>query len=67
MRKQRVKKAAQTHPYHEYEGTPLWRVVTQGIADLVENRDIEERTGREHIVGYLCKLLARRKKALLSI
>ena len=66
MPQQRVRKGLPSHPYCEYEGTPLWRALDKGIADLVENQDLEERTRREYFVGYLCKLLARRRKKLVS-
>ena len=46
-----------SHPYKQFEGTPLWEAVKKGIDDLVENNDIEETTRREYIVGYLCKLI----------
>ena len=46
-----------THPYEIFEETPLWDIVNKGINDLVENKDIEETTQREYIVGYLCKLI----------
>lgn len=42
-------------PYEMFVGTPLWDVINKGINDLVENKDIEETTNREYIVGYLCK------------
>ena len=66
MPQQRLRKGVASHPYREYEGTPLWRALDKGIADLVENQDLEERTRREYIVGYLCKLLAGRRKKLFS-
>ena len=46
-----------SHPYEQLEHTRLWVVINKGIDDLVENDDIEERTQREYIVGYLCKLV----------
>jgi hypothetical protein len=46
-----------SHPYGQFEGTPLWVVINKGINDLVENNDLEETTQREYIVGYLCKLI----------
>ncbi|MGE7837252.1 hypothetical protein [Viridibacillus arvi] len=46
-----------SHPYNQYEHTRMWAVINKGIDDLVENNDIEEMTKREHIVGYLCKLV----------
>ena len=46
-----------SHPYEQFEGTPLWGAINKGIDDLVENNDIEETTRREYIVGYLCKLI----------
>ncbi|SEM50177.1 hypothetical protein [Paenibacillus sp. OV219] len=46
-----------SHPYGQFEGSPLWEVINKGINDLVENNDLEEITKREYIVGYLCKLI----------
>ena len=46
------------HPYETHEGSELWKLISQGINDLVTNGDLEERTSREHIVGYLCKVVS---------
>jgi hypothetical protein len=48
------------------ENKRLWKAVNKGISDLVENQDLKEITHREYIVGYLCKVLTRRKKKLFS-
>lgn len=45
-------------PYIKFESTELWNVVSQAITDLVGNTDIEEKTDRKYIVGYLCKVLS---------
>ncbi|HEX8203095.1 MAG TPA: hypothetical protein VF590_21640 [Isosphaeraceae bacterium] len=45
------------HPYQEYEALKVWKVLSKGIKDLEANGDIEEKTARPHIVGYLSKLL----------
>lgn len=45
------------HPYKEYENTELWDLISKGIDELSENKDIQELTRREYIVGYLCKLI----------
>jgi hypothetical protein len=47
-----------SHPYKQFEGTTLWKVISKGIDDLVENNDLEEKEQREYIVGYLCKLIS---------
>ena len=52
--------------YKELENKRLWKAVNKGISDLVENQDLKEITHREYIVGYLCKVLTRRKKKLFS-
>jgi hypothetical protein len=49
------------HPYTRWKGTALWKAVEKGIADLVENRDIVEKTPRAYIVGYICKAVSRGK------
>ncbi len=60
---QRVPKG-QRHPYLAWEGTSLWRVVEKAVGDLVENQDLIENEYREYIVGYICKLIERRKKSV---
>ncbi len=47
-----------SHPYEEYEGGPLWEAVDRAVGDLVSNGDLEEKTGRSYIVGYICKLVS---------
>lgn len=46
-----------SHPYKEFENTPIWKIVNKAIKELVENDDIEEKTQREYIVGYISKLI----------
>jgi hypothetical protein len=48
------------HPYKEYEASALWQVVEQAIDSLVKNGDIEEKTHRNYIVGYICKSVSTR-------
>lgn len=54
------------HPYVRWEGTPLWNAIEKSVADLVENQDLIEKTNREYIVGYVCKLVERRKTRILA-
>ena len=42
-------------PYYKYEGLPAWKIIDQGVSDLVANQDLKEMTVRSHIVGYLVK------------
>jgi hypothetical protein len=44
-------------PYEEFKTTPIWEVFDKAIQDLASNSDIEEKTDRSYIVGYLCKTL----------
>jgi len=46
--------------YHneDFKTTRIWDVINNSVDDLVNNTDIEEKTDRGHIVGYLCKKLA---------
>ena len=44
-------------PYEEYKIDPLWQVIGDCLSDLHSNGDIEEKTDREYIVGYLTKKL----------
>jgi hypothetical protein len=51
--------ARSASPYDLYKETKEWKIVEKAIQDLVENNDIAETTGRDYIVGYLCKQLAK--------
>jgi hypothetical protein len=46
-----------SHPYKKFENTPLWNIINKAIDDLVENDDIEEKSKREYIVGYISKVI----------
>ena len=50
------------HPYVDYETDPLWPLIEHGIDDLVKNHDLIEQTGRDHIVGFLCKAILKGQK-----
>ena len=50
------------HPYKNFEESALWRVVEDAINNLVENDDLEEKTGREYIVGYIVKHIKEQQK-----
>ena len=45
------------HPYKEFESMVLWKTIDKAIGDLEENQDLELKTPREYVVGYLCKNL----------
>ena len=42
-------------PYENLRHTGIWQVVDNAIENLVTNEDIEEKTHRDYIVGYLCE------------
>ena len=44
-------------PYEKFKSNKIWNVVDRAVDNLVENNDIEERTNREYIIGFLCKTL----------
>ena len=45
------------HPYREFEELRVWKVLSKGLNDLQANGDIEEKTARSYLIGYLSKLL----------
>ena len=47
-----------SHPYSEFEHTPLWKAIDAAVAELEQNRDVELKTTREHVIGYLCQQLS---------
>ena len=50
-----------THPYQEFEGSPLWRAVDAEIAALESNNDLKLTTARPYVVGALCQRLVRER------
>jgi hypothetical protein len=54
------------HPYSRWEGTPLWKAIEKSIADLVVNQDLIEKEHREYIVGYICKIVDRRRTTIVA-
>ena len=51
---------APKHPYVAFEGTPVWRALKKAMEDLDENQDLELTEWHQYVVGYACKVLARR-------
>jgi hypothetical protein len=47
------------HPYKQYEGTELWKILSDVLDELNENQDITMTTKREYIVGYMCRKLSK--------
>ena len=56
----------QVHPYARWEGTQLWKAVEKAVEGLVENQDLIEKAPREYVVGYICKVVERRKTAIVA-
>jgi len=52
-------KDAPTHPYVEFEGTELWRIVKKALSDLERNQDIELKEWHQYVVGYICKQVSK--------
>jgi hypothetical protein len=46
-----------THPFDEYKDTRLWHVVAAAVAELEATREIRIDTGRDYVIGYLCRRL----------
>ena len=53
-----ITRLAMSHPYSQFEQTPLWKAIDSAIAELERNRDVELTTARTHVIGYLCQELA---------
>lgn len=62
---QRVPKR-QKRPYTRWEGTALWRAVDKAVCDLVQNQDLVEGEYHEYVVGYICKIIDRRKRVVIA-
>ena len=46
-----------THAFDEYKDTRLWHVVAAAVAELEATREITVDTGRDYVIGYLCRRL----------
>lgn len=51
------------HPYKEYEGSKVWKAVAKAIRDLEGNDDLVLKELRPYVVGYICKVLVKRRVA----
>ena len=47
-----------THPYKEFENTPMWRAIDQAVSDLERNSDLALVTAREYVIGYITKAVS---------
>lgn len=47
-----------THPYKEFEDTPIWCAVDRAISDLERNSDVALVTTREHVIGFITKAVS---------
>ena len=47
-----------THPYSQFEGSDLWRVLERALTDLCANQDLTVTTAPEYVIGFLCRALA---------
>jgi hypothetical protein len=57
-RKEKIDKSAPSvSPYEMQKGTAVWKIMDNAINDLVENKDLLEKTRRDYIVGYICNKL----------
>jgi hypothetical protein len=44
--------------YMDYEDTLMWCWMSQGIRDLMRNKDLIKVEDRRYVVGYICKVIA---------
>lgn len=49
------------HPYKKFGNTKLWKLLDSAFDDLVKNQDIELKTSKNYVVGYLCKKISKTK------
>jgi hypothetical protein len=49
------------HPYVEFEKTKLWNAVSAAIVDLQKNQDLKLAATQQHVVGYICQKLVKKK------
>jgi hypothetical protein len=50
-----------THPYKQFEKLPTWKTVAKAIEELEKNHDLELKTSREHVIGYITQQLTTAK------
>lgn len=44
-------------PYKDLMSHPAWKVIEKSISELESNSDLELRTARRHVIGYLVEKL----------
>ncbi len=45
------------HPYKKFEGTIVWKTLGEALNKLEKNNDLEFKTAKEYVVGFLCESL----------
>ena len=46
------------HAFAEYRGTPVWRALSDALAELEATGEIKVETAPDYVIGYLCQELA---------
>lgn len=46
------------HPYIKFESMRAWEVLDKSIDDLIHNDDLEPKTSKQYIIGYIMKMLS---------
>jgi hypothetical protein len=49
------------HPYVEFEGSELWKVISKTVRELEKNGDFQLTTNSNYVVGFLCQQLQQKK------
>ena len=50
-----------THSFEDYRDTPLWRDLSDALAELEATREVKVDTAPEYVIGYLCQELAAKR------
>ena len=50
-----------THSFEDYRDTPLWRALSDALAELEATREVKVDTAPDYVIGYLCQELAAKR------
>ena len=55
------------HPYAEFEGSALWKLIDNELSELERNRDLALTTARPYVIGSLCRALIAPRGAFFAL
>jgi hypothetical protein len=55
------------HPYQDLESLPIWNILSEGLKELEDNRDLAITTDKRYVVGYLLRKMTDKKDVSIDL